>query len=162
MKIAARNKSNGSNGRHSAPLRVFGLFNWIKIWNISNNFDRIYGTTIDELAHASHWNMNHGKFNGSKTIVKESRAEGVEWHLTSMIYLVYSGSYWHYSRLDYTGIVQDMVEDFEGNRLATGEILYTQTLLSVCPYCRVSVLESSRVSPVARRSFENQGVYLSK
>ena len=115
MKIAARNKNNGSNGRHSAPLRVFGLFNWIKIWNPGNNSDKIYGTTIHELAHASHWDMNHGKFNGSKTIVKESWARGVEWHLTSMIYPNY-GQRLYYSRLDYTGIVEDMVDGFKTTR----------------------------------------------
>lgn len=116
MKIAAQNKNNGSNGRHSAPLRVFGLFNWIKIWNSSRNSDRIYGTTIHELAHGAHWDMNHGKYKGSKTIVKESWAEGFEWHLTSMICPEYSERYYHYRHLDYTGIVKDMVDDFKFTR----------------------------------------------
>ena len=116
MKIAARYKNNGNNpGRHNARYRVLGVFNWIKIWNPGNNSDLIYATTIHELAHASHWDMNHGKYKGSKTIVKESWAEGVEWHLTSMTYPGYSNPY-SYSRLDYTGIVEDMVDGFKYTR----------------------------------------------
>ena len=108
MKIAAMYKTNNDrNARHSASLRVFGIFNWIKIWNPQNDSDDIYGTTIHELAHASHWDMDHGSYNDTKTIVKESWARGVQWSLTRMIYSTYSVSY---SRRDYTGIVQDMLD----------------------------------------------------
>lgn len=108
MKIAARYKANDDlNGRHAAWVRVLGILNWIKIWNPSHDSDDIYATTIHELAHASHWDMGHHDFNKTDLIVKESWARGVQWQLTRMVYPSYSAIY---SRLDYTGIVQDMID----------------------------------------------------
>ncbi len=107
MKIAAMNERNDdANGRHAASLRVLGIFNWIKIWNPQNSDDDIYGTTIHELGHASHWDMDHGKYNDSETKVKESWARGVQWHLTRMVYTGYTPDYFG----NYSGIVQDMVD----------------------------------------------------
>lgn len=108
MKIAAMYKTNDdANGRHAAWARVLGILNWIKIWNPKNDSDDIYATTIHELAHASHWNMGHSDFNNTDLIVKESWARGVQRQLTRMVYSSYSPTY---SRLDYTGVVQDMID----------------------------------------------------
>jgi hypothetical protein len=108
MKIAAMYESNNDrNGRHAASLRVLGIFNWIKIWNPENRCNQIYGTTIHELAHASHWDMGSSDYNNTSLIVKESWARGVQWALTRLEYPTYSISY---SRLDYTGIVQDFID----------------------------------------------------
>lgn len=108
MKIAAMYKTNNDrNGRHAASLRVLGIFNWIKIWNPENKCNQIYGTTIHELAHASHWDMGSNDYNNTSLIVKESWARGVQWALTRLEYPTYSISY---SRLDYTGIVQDLID----------------------------------------------------
>ncbi|MGM0532822.1 MAG: hypothetical protein ACQER7_15855, partial [Bacteroidota bacterium] len=107
LKIAAINKSKNVNGTHAAWRRVFGLLNWIKIWNPDQDSDDIYATVIHELAHAAHWNMAHSDFNNTDLIVKESWARGVQRQLTRMVYSRYSPSY---SRLDYTGIVQDMID----------------------------------------------------
>lgn len=108
MKVAAMYKTNDdANARHAAWARVLGVLNWIKIWNPSNDCDDIYATTIHELAHASHWNMGHSDFNNTDLIVKESWARGVQRQLTRMVYSSYSPTY---SRLDYTGIVQDMID----------------------------------------------------
>lgn len=118
MKIAAMYKSNNDrNARHAASLRVFGLFNWIKIWNPSRNCDDIYGTTTHELAHASHWNMDHGKYNDTDTKVKENWARGVQWWLTRMEYPNYRGG--ATIRPNYTQVVMDMIDtrsdDFRNN-----------------------------------------------
>jgi len=51
--------------------------------------------------------MGHSDFNNTDLIVKESWARGVQRQLTRMIYSSYSPTY---SRLDYTGIVQDMID----------------------------------------------------
>ncbi len=84
-------------------LRIFGenSLGW-------RNTRDIYATTIHEIAHASHWDLS-GKttFIATKTIVAESWARGVQWHLTRMIY---SGYQPPYSFGDYTGIVQDMID----------------------------------------------------
>ena len=51
--------------------------------------------------------MDRGNFNASERIVKESWARGVEWELTRMVYPSYSPTY---SRLRYTGVVEDMID----------------------------------------------------
>lgn len=116
MKIAAIYENNDDkNGSHKEERRFLGIGNHIKIYNPSNPSDDIYATTIHELAHASHWNMyRYGDtFDDSETIVKESWARGVERVLTRMVYSTYSP--W-YSRLDYSGVVQDMLD---GNKTTT-------------------------------------------
>ena len=83
MKIAAMYETNNDiNGVHAAWKRVFGILNWIKIYNPNNSSREIYATTIHELAHASHWDIDHSDFNDSELIVKESWARGVQWSLT--------------------------------------------------------------------------------
>ncbi|MFP4046916.1 MAG: hypothetical protein ACLFT4_04050, partial [Bacteroidales bacterium] len=51
--------------------------------------------------------MGHSDFNNTELIVKESWARGVQRQLTRMVYSDYRIAY---SRLDYTGIVQDMID----------------------------------------------------
>ena len=123
MKIAAMNEINDDiNGRHAASLRILGIFNWIKIWNPQHRDDEIYGTTIHELAHASHWEMDHGEYNDSETIVKESYARGIQWYLTRMIYTDYEPDYFY----QYTGVVQDMIDGISGYDQVSG---YTMTVI---------------------------------
>lgn len=117
MKIAAMYETNNDiNGVHAAWKRVFGILNWIKIYNPSNSSREIYATTIHELAHASHWDMDHGDFNDTETKVKESWARGVQWSLTSMVYPTYHPSYFG----DYTGIVEDMIDGVSGYDQVSG------------------------------------------
>ncbi len=107
LKIAAVFEENGNiQGRHNESLRVLGLFNWLKIWNPDRLSHRIYGTTIHELAHASHWNMDHSDFNDSEKKVKESWARGVQWSLTRLVYPDYSIVYDN----TYTGVVEAMID----------------------------------------------------
>ena len=108
MKIRAYNESNGENsGNHREERRFLGLGSQIKVWNPQHMSTAIYATTIHELAHASHWDLKRSDFDDSERIVKESWARGVQWELTRMIYSGYSPSY---SRLRYTGVVQDMID----------------------------------------------------
>ncbi len=110
LKIRAYNESNNdANGNHAAWRRFLGLGSAVKIYNPQNNSQDIYATTIHELAHASHWNMDRSNFNDTELIVKESWARGVQWELTRMVYPTYSLTY-KYSRKAYTGIVEDMID----------------------------------------------------
>lgn len=80
----------------------------IRIFKPSRCTRDIYATTIHELAHASHWDLD-GRFTfyTADDIVCESWARGVQWEFTRRIYPGYSISY---SRRDYTGVVQDMID----------------------------------------------------
>jgi len=95
------------NGNHNASRR-WSTWPEIKIFKPSKECHDIYATTIHELAHASHWDLGkHNDFNNSMDIVKESWARGVQWAVTR---LEYSGYVPVYARLNYTGVVHDMVD----------------------------------------------------
>lgn len=110
LRIGAFTQSNDVNGNHSSFWRSFGLWTPIKIYTFERSNEQTYATTIHELAHASHWNIDRSDFNDTDGIVKESWARGVEKELTSLIYgnLDYR---FKYSRLRYTGIVEDLIDD---------------------------------------------------
>ncbi len=88
--------------------RAFGLSNPVKIWRYDATDRNLYATVIHELAHASHYHMSHWQFRNSEDVVIESWATGVDWELTRMVYTDYEPNY--YSRLRYTGIVQDLID----------------------------------------------------
>lgn len=107
MKIDANFEFNVSNGNHASWRRVLGIRDWINIYNPQHSDKDIYGTVIHELAHASHWDIDAYDFNSTEPIVKESWACGVEIELTIMVY----SNYWrNYGRLNYTGIVEDLID----------------------------------------------------
>ena len=110
---------DGALGTHKEERRFLGA--QIKIYTYSRNSRSTYSTVIHELAHASHWNMwrKADDFDDSESIVKESWASGVEWELTRMVYSSYSSSY---SRLRYTGVVEDMID---GNKTRTSYYYWT-------------------------------------
>lgn len=111
LKLRAMYESNGNvNGSHCAACGFFGLGSAIKIYNPQNDSRDIYATTIHELAHASHWNMDQSNYNSGNRIVLESWARGVERELTRQIYSSYNP---HYSRLRYTGVVHDMIDGYK-------------------------------------------------
>lgn len=109
LKLRAVYETNSSNGTHCASCRFLGLGSAIKIYNPQNSSMEIYGTTIHEIAHASHWKMSSWHYNNASTIVLESWARGVQWELTRMIYPDYQPVY---ARLNYTGLIQDMIDGF--------------------------------------------------
>lgn len=112
LKIRAHNEENDEyNGYHSPALRFLGLGCAIHIFNPQHLSDKIYGTTIHELAHASHWNMSSGgSYTNCDDIVAESWARGVQWELTGMKYSGYTPDYFGV----YTGVVQDMIDGING------------------------------------------------
>jgi len=123
MHIRCYNESNDDvNGTHREERRFLGLGSQIKIYNPQNPIDEIYGTTIHELAHASHWNMwRQGEdFDNSDKIVKESWARGVEWILTTHIYPNYFIPIWSkkVGSVDpyyyYTLVVKDLIDNQSG------------------------------------------------
>lgn len=118
LKIRAHYENSANyNGYHSPALRFLGLGSAIHIYNPERQTCDIYGTTIHELAHASHWNMSSGgDYTNCDDIVAESWARGVQWELTGMIYAGYTPSY---SGV-YTGVVQDMIDDINGYDQVTG------------------------------------------
>ena len=101
---------DGALGTHNEERRFLGA--QIKIYTYGRNSRSTYSTVIHELAHASHWNMwrKADDFDDTESIVKESWASGVEWELTRMVYSSYSPSY---SRLRYTGVVEDMIDGYK-------------------------------------------------
>ena len=115
MKIRAHNSSNSEiNGSHQKDLRIFGAFARIHIYNTQNSSSEIYGTTIHELAHASHWELRENDWNDNnlESKVKESWARGVEWELTRMVYppSTYRGRFWNTNQSDYKLVVADMID----------------------------------------------------
>jgi hypothetical protein len=111
LKLRAFYESNDEvNGSHCAACRFLGLGSAIKIYNPSNPSRDIYGTTIHEIAHASHWKMDSWHYNNGDDIVVESWARGVQWDLTSIIYPtdIMSGYPSYFG--DYTGVVKDMID----------------------------------------------------
>ena len=69
--------------------------------------DRVYHTTIHELAHSSHWKNNPSYYvNSVSSKVKESFATGIAWHLTGQVHPSYHYNY----HGNYTGIVEDLMD----------------------------------------------------
>ena len=109
--------SFGADGSFSGfPLRGFGLYSPVQIYDSSRPSEDIYATTIHELAHAAHWCQGWFVFNNSEVKVKESWARGVEWFLTKTVYDGYVPSY---SIGSSTGVVQDMIDTIKDEPLST-------------------------------------------
>jgi len=110
LRIGAYTRPNDdANGVHSWFWRGFGLLTPVKIYTYEKSNRQTYATTIHELAHASHWNMDRIDFIRTDDIVIESWARGVEKELTSLIYGNLDYTY-KYSRLRYTGVVEDLID----------------------------------------------------
>jgi hypothetical protein len=113
MRIRAHNSQNNDiNGSHQKDLRIFGAFARIHIYNPQNSTSEIYGTTIHELAHASHWELRKNNWNDNnlEEKVKESWAVGVQWELTRMVHPNYRGRNWNTNQPSYTLVVADMID----------------------------------------------------
>ena len=124
LRIRCYDEENGeANGNHAPYRRFLGLGSAIKIYNPQNGIQAVYGTTIHELAHASHWNMDSKGYNNCEDIVAESWARGVQWELTRMIWPAYVAPYGRRkvgnspnkpSWYNYTGVVEDMIDPRQG------------------------------------------------
>lgn len=130
VKIAARQNWN-ENGDHCKDCRILGLFPSIRIGNLNRPTPFIYGTTIHELAHASHWDMKATKWTDILNIVQESWAEGVELELTLLEYQTlglpnydYISDRYQLKRLpmgNYTSVVRDLIDN-ENQRITRNNI----------------------------------------
>ena len=101
---------------------LFSLGSAIKIKKYGRTSDKVYATTIHEIAHASHWNMDSysynrmndcsetilGQYCSGDPVVRESWANGVEWELTRIVYLNYLGG--TTIRPKYAQVVVDMID----------------------------------------------------
>ncbi|WP_271783019.1 hypothetical protein [Aquimarina algiphila] len=142
IKIAAKFNSNKSS--HAAPYaRPGGILPTIYIRNWERGAEFVYGTTIHELAHAAHWDMDRNAFkilasNAFLNIhlskgerenferVIESWPEGVEWQFTTHRYrTLANNSQYSYQfgnqdetvqeRPIYTTVVLDLMDDHNQN-----------------------------------------------
>jgi len=126
LKLRAMYEANSSNGTHCPSCRFLGLGSAIKIYNPQHHSLGIYGTTIHEIAHASHWKMDQDNYNcqydcgpwipccDGDLKVSESWARGVQWALTRMVYPTnIMENYPDYDFRNYTGVVQDMLDGIE-------------------------------------------------
>jgi hypothetical protein len=89
LKIRAHYDTNNV-GNGDTPNNLF--FNFaINIWNPFRKSSEIYGTTVHELAHTSHWLLYPKGFHdtGRNKRFVESWAVGVSWSLTTMYYPEY-------------------------------------------------------------------------
>ncbi|MDY6024748.1 hypothetical protein [Bergeyella zoohelcum] len=115
LKIRAVNQTNNGINGNANPIRNFlGIGNWIKIFNPQRTNSETYGTTIHELAHASHWNLSNAfsfSYVNTEGAVAETWACGVQWALTSMIYSNYDRN--EYTRRMYTGLVRDLIDGYK-------------------------------------------------
>jgi hypothetical protein len=108
-------------GVHNRYKRFFGLGNQIKIFDILNQKSEVlFGTTIHELTHASHWYMDRSSYDNSSSEVIESWASGVEWAITRLVYTNYNIDY--FTKVDsyYTRIVVDMIDGISGYDKVSG------------------------------------------
>jgi len=80
---------------------------WIEIYYTYINSDELYGIVLRELAYASLFALNEGEFKNRETPMILSWGLGVELFLTRKLYPTYSI---HYSRYDYSGIVEDLTD----------------------------------------------------
>ncbi len=121
MKIGAYYEENENMGLHYSGWVYLGILPKIEIYNPQETSDIIYSTTIHELAHAAHWEMDKNTFKDADLIVKESWAMGAQWVLTKMIYSTFNASSFYY-RCSYTGIIEDMIDDF-GPTISSGYLI---------------------------------------
>ncbi len=125
VNIGAHNKRGRA---HYFSFKSFIFASSIDIYRMDNNGTRndsedIFGTTIHELAHASHWEIGYG--NGqfavdaifSRPILCESWAKGVETVITTDVYGAEHDT-WQWRRVGdvrfgegYTCIVWDMIDN---------------------------------------------------
>ncbi len=107
------------NGTFGKARRFLGLASQIHVYKSNRKSDKIYGTVIHELAHSAHWGQGNIIFTFSEEKVKESWARGVQWFLTKTVYDGYIPSY---SKVKYTGVVQDMMDSDKTNTKVTESV----------------------------------------
>lgn len=72
--------------------------------------DELYATTIHELTHAMHYNINKDLYYSIEKSVKESLARGIQLYLTQIRYPSYSMHNGYYNINRYTGFMRDLTD----------------------------------------------------
>lgn len=85
-------------------LTVYGLH----VNGADMSSDELYGTAIHELGHAIHYGLDTELFSSIQQRVKESIANGIEYHFTLLRYPLYN--FFSYSVDMYTDIVRDLCD----------------------------------------------------
>lgn len=131
MKLKVINETNeNENGDFSSSRRFLGLGSAIKIYNPEHSTDRIYATTIHELAHAAHWRMiveepgtnRYRDYHNAEDKMVQSWATGVQWYLTKMVYPSYRGR--QNDNPDCTNVVIDLVDSRADDGTNNGKTYY--------------------------------------
>lgn len=118
LKVFQGSDPDGSVGNHNPARRFLNLGSAIHIYAGGRSFEQIYGTSIHEIAHASHWNMSSGgDYTNCNDNVAESWARGVQWELTRMVYTDYVPDV---IRPNYTLIVRDMIDGIKNYEQVEG------------------------------------------
>ncbi len=116
--------SNNNRSFHCKDCRTFGAIPRLVIGNLGRTADQIYGTTIHEIAHSSHWELRREEWNNNNTEerLKESWAQGVEWLFTTRRYRGYNSAYVFQSDYQwrtpvenpvYTSLMVDLNDNFD-------------------------------------------------
>lgn len=104
---------NSSNGDCRPWARIFGLYNVVRIYNPFRKNHEIYGTTIHELAHYSHWDIaGASTYNNASGKLKESWCRLVQWTFANKRYRDYYGATnfeHHNGWQDYNSFISDFV-----------------------------------------------------
>lgn len=107
VKISVYNKPNeNSNGSHCADCKFLGIMSRLYVWNNGGDAQTIYGTSIHELAHASHWELGPYLWPPTEDRLKETWARGVQWGIGNIRYPGYRPPYFG----EYTGLIEDLVD----------------------------------------------------
>jgi hypothetical protein len=93
LKIAVYNKRVEAG--HCKDCRTLGAIPRLYIGEPNRTTDAIYGTTIHEISHSSHWELRRGEWNNNNTELrlKESWSQGVEWLFTTNRYMAFDARY---------------------------------------------------------------------
>lgn len=93
LNIGIYYEEDNDNGDCRPWARIFGVYNVVRIYRPNRRNHEIYGTTIHELAHYSHWNIAGATtFNNSSGKLKESWCRLAQWTFANKRYKNYYGA----------------------------------------------------------------------
>ena len=95
-----------------SPRPIVTIYRYKESGSLRNHAD-IYAATIHELTHASHCRINIDKYYETDDIVTESLAVGIQWYLTRKEYYSEENYILNYSRMYYTGIIEDLIDEYK-------------------------------------------------
>ncbi|MGJ8734438.1 MAG: hypothetical protein ACSHW4_14880 [Cellulophaga sp.] len=134
---------------HAASYaRTFGIFPTVYIRDWNEPSDNVYGTTIHELAHTAHWDMDRSAFgqlvkdaykipvlypstNNSTEAIIESWPTGVEWVFTTHRYRTYlSNPSFNYPTYP-SNLFNYQDRKIEGFTTRANDLIYTSIIIDL-------------------------------